>query len=325
MKSSRLIAVQRKPTALVAEQVAPATIGAVIVVNFGSSALLEQNLARVEVPEGSFIVVVDCFSDAAERARVASACTTHGWQAVLLDANVGFGAGVNAGADAAAQRGATVLVTLNPDAWIAASDLHVLIEAARANPRALVSPHIVTGDGRPWFSGADLYLDDGTTAGRVRREQFEGRPYREWATGACFAISAELWREVGGFDDDYFLYWEDIDLSHRILDAGGSLELLDVQAIHDEGQTHADAAVGRAKSPTYYYYNIRNRLLYAAKHLDDEGLARWMKSAGRVSYEILLQGGRQQLLTSTQPWRAYSRGLRDGKRMVRALRPKNSA
>ena len=313
---------QRKPTALVAEQVAPATVGAVIIVNFGSSALLEQNLARVEVPEGSFIVVVDCFSDAAERARVASACTTHGWQAVLLDANVGFGAGVNAGADAAAQRGATVLVTLNPDAWIAASDLHVLIEAARANPRALVSPHIVTGDGRPWFSGADLYLDDGTTAGRVRREQFEGRPYREWATGACFAISAELWREVGGFDDDYFLYWEDIDLSRRILDAGGSLELLDVQAIHDEGQTHADAAVGRAKSPTYYYYNIRNRLLYAAKHLDDEGLARWMKSAGRVSYEILLQGGRQQLLTSTQPWRAYSRGLRDGKRMVRALRPR---
>ena len=78
MKSSRLIAVQRKPTALVAEQVAPATIGAVIVVNFGSSALLEQNLARVEVPEGSFIVVVDCFSDAAERARVASACTNAG-------------------------------------------------------------------------------------------------------------------------------------------------------------------------------------------------------------------------------------------------------
>lgn len=293
---------------------------AVIVVNFGSSALLEQHLARVEVPEGSFIVVVDCFSDTAERTRVDKACAEHGWQAVLLESNVGFGAGVNAGADAAFRRDATVLVTLNPDAWIEASALQALIDEARDKPRALVSPHIVSGDGRPWFRGADLYLDDGSTAGRARRGEHVGRPYREWATGACFAISAEMWREVGGFDDDYFLYWEDIDLSHRVLDAGGTLELLDVQAIHDEGQTHEDAAAGRAKSPTYYYYNIRNRLLYAAKHLDDEGLARWLKSAGRVSYRILLQGGRQQLLTSLQPWRAYSRGLRDGRRMARELR-----
>ena len=296
------------------------TVAALIVVNFGSSALLEQNLARVQVPEGSSVVVVDCFSDTAERTRVAKSCADHDWVPVLLEQNVGFGAGVNAGADAAIQCGANVIVTLNPDAWIDPSDLQTLIDTARAHPRALVSPHIVTGAGEPWFSGADLYMDDGSTAGRARRGLHEGRPYREWATGACFAISTEMWREVGGFDDDYFLYWEDIDLSHRILDAGGSLELLDVQAVHDEGQTHADAEAGRAKSPTYYYYNIRNRLLYAAKHLDDEGLARWVKSAGKVSYRILLQGGRAQLLRSTQPWRAYSRGLRDGKRMVRALR-----
>ena len=296
------------------------SVAAIVVVNFGSSALLEQHLARVEVPAGSFIVTVDCFSDLAERTRVARSCADHGWVPVLLDENVGFGAGVNAGADVAIRRGANVIVTLNPDAWIGASNLQALIDAAREKPRALVSPHIVTGEGRPWFTGADLYMDDGSTAGRARRGEHEGRPYREWATGACFAISTEMWKEVGGFDDDYFLYWEDIDLSHRVLDAGGSLELLDVEAVHDEGQTHADAAAGRAKSPTYYYYNIRNRLLYAAKHLDDEALARWVKSAGKVSYRILLQGGRAQLVRSTQPWRAYSRGLRDGKRMVRDRR-----
>lgn len=293
----------------------------VVIVNFGSSALLTANAGAMTLPEGVFLVVVDCFSDDDERARVRALCADRGWDAVLLDRNLGFGGGVNAGAERAIASGADVVATLNPDATIDESSLSALVEVARAESDALVSPRIVSGDGAPWFEGADLYLDDGTTAGRRRREESAGRPRREWATGACFAMSASLWQRVGGFDDDYFLYWEDIDLSHRILDAGGRLVLKDdAVAVHDEGQTSGRHAADRAKSPTYYYYNIRNRLLYAAKHLDDEGVARWMRTAPAVSYRILLQGGRRQLVTSLKPWRAWFRGLRDGRTLVRRLR-----
>ncbi|MGB3731833.1 glycosyltransferase family 2 protein [Microbacterium sp.] len=298
----------------------PAPAFALVVVNYGSSAMLVENLAPLRMPEGGCVIVVDCFTDEAERARVAALTAAHGWHALLLAENVGFGAGVNAGAEVAIERGAEVIVTLNPDATISTDALTALVSVAAAR-RALVSPRIVTSTGAPWFAGADLYLDLGFSASQRRRPEFAGRPRREWSTGACFAISSSLWRELGGFDDSYFLYWEDVDLSHRVLDLDGELLVIDVTAVHDEGGTHAGRRQGRAKSETYYYYNIRNRLLYAAIHLDDEGVLRWLRSARRESYRVLLQGGRRQLLTSAAPWRAYRRGLRDGRALVRLRRP----
>lgn len=290
---------------------------AIVIVNYGSSRLLETNAARLRLPAEGAVVVVDCFSDADERARVAATAQRHGWTFVPLDTNAGYGGGSNAGADAALAAGASVLVFLNPDARIDGADLEALVDAVARDEELLASPRIVSGGGSPWFAGADLYLDDGTTAGRARRAERGDRPRREWATGACFAVSAGLWRRLGGFDEEFFLYWEDIDLSHRVLDAGGRLELVAATAVHDEGGTHADPGAGRAKSETYYYYNIRNRLMYGAKHLDQKRLESWLRSSPRVAYRVLLQGGRRQLVTSIAPWRALLRGLRDGRRLAR--------
>ncbi|MFI8633271.1 glycosyltransferase family 2 protein [Microbacterium sp. NPDC077663] len=288
---------------------------AVVIVNYGASGILEPNAATVTPPADGFVVVVDCFSSADERQRIEAACRRHRWVPVLLGHNAGFGGGTNAGAEIALERGAEVIVALNPDATIDPDSLAQLVQDAAADPRALVSPTIVDGAGRVWFGGSDLYLDDGSIAGARRRAERAGRPRHEWATGACFAMSAELWSAVGGFDEEYFLYWEDVDLSRRVLDAGGSLRTLSVTAVHDEGQTHDDAVRGRAKSETYYYYNIRNRLLYAAKHGDAETVRRWWRATPRVSWLILMQGGRAQL-RSIRPWRALARGIRDGRRAI---------
>lgn len=288
---------------------------AVVTVNYGSSALISQNFARLELPPQGRLILVDSFSSAEERVRMRALAADLDAECVLLDANAGYGGGTNAGAARALELGAEVIVPLNPDAVIGTDDLQKIVDAAYGTDD-LVSPRIVTGTGATWFAGADLYLDDGTTAGRAARVRHEGRPRREWATGACFAISAEMWRRLGGFDEEYFLYWEDIDLSHRVLDAGGSLVLADAVVVHDEGGTHSGDTSDRAKSPTYYYFNIRNRLMYARKHLEREDVRRWRRSSLRVGYGVLLQGGRRQLLSST-PWKAYARGVRDGFRVSR--------
>lgn len=293
---------------------------ALIVVNYASSGLLAENLGTMRLPAGCVVIVVDCFTHEAERARLTALGAAHGWQVLLLDENLGFGGGVNAGAQAALAAGCDVIATLNPDATIEPTALLALVDRARGT-RAIVCPHIIAGDGRSWYAGMDLYLDRGFSASRSRRAEFSGRPRREWATGACFAVSAELWVDLDGFDDAYFMYWEDIDLSHRALDKGAQIVLADVIAVHDEGGTQQEKRSDRAKSSTYYYFNIRNRLLYAASHLDDTGLASWMRSARREGYRVLLQGGRRQLLTSLAPWRAYRRGLRDGRALVRQRRP----
>lgn len=293
---------------------------AIVVVSFASSGLLERNAARIAVPPAGRIVVVDCFSTALERERVRELAAANGWEAVLLDANAGFGGGTNAGAARAVAAGARVLVALNPDASIDRASLESLVRAAHADPMALVSPTITTSDGRPWFDGADLYLDDGSVRPAAARARFEGTRRLAWATGACFAISVRLWEELGGFDEEYFLYWEDIDLSHRALALGARLEAAAASVVHDAGGTQAEERPARAKSELYYYFNIRNRLLYATKHLEADGIRRWSRSAPRVGLDVLRRGGHRQLLTSVRPWRAYLRALRDGRRVVRRRR-----
>jgi GT2 family glycosyltransferase len=291
------------------------TTFAIVTVNYGSSRLISENFSSLRLPPGGRLIIVDSFSSVAEQEAVRAVSTELDAECILLPDNRGYGGGTNAGATRAIELGIDVIVPLNPDASIDEASLRTIVDAAHGT-RDIVSPRIITGGGRNWFTGADLYLDDGTTAGWAHRDSHAGRPRREWATGACFALSSDVWAELGGFDEDYFLYWEDIDLSHRVLDAGGALVLTDAVVVHDEGGTHSGRGTDRTKSPTYYYYNIRNRMMYAAKHLDAASVRRWGRSAPRVAYAVLLQGGRRQLLSMT-PWRAFFRGLRDGRGVVR--------
>jgi GT2 family glycosyltransferase len=242
----------------------------------------------------------------------------HGWEPVLLERNLGYGGGTNAGASRALALGADVIVVLNPDARIDPRAVSALVEVVLQDPMAIAFPTILTSGGAVWFSGADLYLDLGRSRAWRSRDMHRERKRREWVTGACLALSRQLWTELKGFDEEYFLYWEDVDLSHRALDLGAHLQHVDAIAVHDEGGTHQDAGNGGAKSETYYYYNIRNRLLYATKHLGRRQVVQWSITAPWVSFLVLLQGGRRQLLESSHPWRAYVRGLRDGWRIVRA-------
>ncbi|HWH25861.1 MAG TPA: glycosyltransferase family 2 protein [Pseudolysinimonas sp.] len=298
----------------------PLHSAAVVVVNYGSHGLLETNLAGVSslAPEASY-VVVDNFSTSEEQERVAQLGAAKGWIVVNLATNSGFGNGVNAGVEAAIAAGCTSVLVLNPDASIARTSLERLISAVENDRQLMVAPVVRESNGRVWSAGSDVLLDDGRMSNPRRRPEREGRPYREWLSGACFAISTELWQKSGGFDPDYFLYWEDVDLSLRVQNAGGRLAVdTEAEAIHDEGGTHGQRLRWRAKSETYYYYNIRNRLIYAAKHVNEAQRRNWMRVAPRVSYEILLQGGRAQFLLPWIPVRALVKGIRDGRRFIRA-------
>ena len=292
----------------------------IVVVNYGSSALLEQNLVPLtdDLP-AAVTVVVDNRTDDAERERVASLVERHGWRVEYPESNLGFGSGINLGARAAITNGATHLLILNPDAVITSSAALDLLARSVHEPGALYCPRILRPDGSTWFGGSDLHLVDGRLRNPSRRGD---TPYEPWLTGACLLVDRELWERVGGFDDDYFLYWEDVDLSHRVLAAGGRLELCsDISAVHDEGGTHeGQPGTGRRKSDTYYFYVIRNRLVFAAKHLDHAGFDRWSGNARAVALETLLQGGRRQFLRSPGLVLLAARALREGRRMAVRVR-----
>lgn len=299
----------------------PLTGLAVLVVNYRSHAVVEENLRRSlgdRFP--GQVVVVDNFSTAEERAAARSVCARHGWTLLALDTNEGFGGGNNRAAAHAIERGATELLLLNPDAWLSEETIRGLHEQVRADPMLQLAPVVLRPDGTLYCAEVDLHLELGEMRSARRRPAgADPAQIHTWVSGACFMVSSELWQRLGGFDEDYFLYWEDVDLSRRVVMAGGSVRSdPSLFAVHDEGITHRTEGESRAKSPVYYYYNTRNRLLYAAKFLSrDDGL-RWMRRTPRASYRILLQGGRRQFVRpGLTIWPAL-RGSLDGMRLWRA-------
>jgi GT2 family glycosyltransferase len=166
------------------------------------------------------IIVVDNGSRDGTVEAVRRACP--GVRVIESQRNLGFGGGANLGA--AAARG-ELLVFLNPDTVVTPGWLAALAQALAEDPTAgLVTPQI-----RLWRQperinacGADVHLS-GLTLCRGLGEDATGyqTPAEVAAvSGAAFAIRRELFRTLGGFDETFYLYMEDVDLSWRARLAG---------------------------------------------------------------------------------------------------------
>ena len=282
---------------------------AVLVVSYGSHALLATNLAPLTRARPALIcVVVDNPTDLAERAALRRLCAAEGWDLLEPEANAGFGAGVNLAAGRALERGADTLVTLNPDASLAPSDLDHLVAAT--GPMTLAGPLVVDASGRTTSDGMVCCLADGTMRSRRSTRPVPPGGVQRWLSGACLAVGAPLWRALGGFDEEFFLYWEEVDLAARAEAAGGRLRLVrGARAVHTEGGTQGRGAGDRAKSAGYYFYDVRNRYLYAARHLPASARLRWALTGPAAARRVLLRGGRRQLLASPHPLVAVGRGM----------------
>lgn len=284
---------------------------AVVVVNYGSHALLEENLAGTR----AHVVVVDNFSDAAERAAVHALGEREGWEVLTPMTNLGFGAGVNLAVAHARSTGADAVVLLNPDAHADDDVLRALVEHCRREPLTMLSPRVLRPDGSVWFAGGQVLVDKGWTITTGADSSADGG----WLSGACLALHSDLWDRVGGFDPDYFLYWEDVDLSWRVAQAGGHLLVRgDLEVVHSVGGTQARreppggaaaqipgptgsfpfvSDVGHAgKSSTYLSFNCRNRLIFAAKHLGRRDFLKWAIRSPAYARRVLLRGGRRALV-----------------------------
>lgn len=272
----------------------------VVVVSYGAPDLLERNLAAsgLEGPDVR-VVVVDNFSTAAHRAAVEELGRHHGWHVVGMPDNRGFGAACNAGVEAARRLGCRTFLFLNPDARISAAVVAELRAQSLREPMSLISPRLIDSAGRVVFRAARTDLSTGRIHSRPVAAGPRTADAGDWLCGACVVVHDELFRRIGGYDEGYFLYWEDVDLGYRAVAAGGSVVLReDLIAVHDEGGTHGGRRSGPAKSALYYRYNCRNRLAFGARHLGRRQLLRWVAATPAVSWEILMRGGRRQLLHS---------------------------
>ena len=170
--------------------------------------------------------------------------------------NVGFGAGCNRGAR---QTDADILVFVNPDTVVEAGAVQALARAlehpdvgvVQARLRLLRQPELLNSSGNVvHVSGLAWPGGYGDPAGTLSEPREIG-----YASGAAFAIRADLFRELGGFTEELFLYQEDLELCWRArLHGLRVLVVPDADVLHE----YVLERPGRQKE----YYLERNRLIF---------------------------------------------------------------
>ncbi len=180
--------------------------------------------------------------------------------------NLGFTGGNNVGIRHALANGAGYLYLLNNDTTVEPDALAALVAAAEAQPAAgLLAPIIFEYyPPRPiWFAGSKMELSRGAAwHDNSHVPEPTEAPYEiPWATGCAMLIPAPLMRDLGGFDDRYYLSVEDVDLCVRVRKAGRVVVAVPAAIIYHKG-----GRSGLRMTGIRNYYAVRNSLLLMRKH-----------------------------------------------------------
>ena len=241
-----------------------------MVVAYASTATLRDCLEALPRDRLHGVVVVDNGSPT-DDARIAG--EVPGVQVVRQD-NVGFGGGCNRGA--AALPDAELLLFLNPDAIVGPDDLALLVAHLDGSPSCgLAGPRLYSA-GEPLTSAGrrgGVRTELRTVVPTALAPWFPQRRYPPdydrtgpagYVEGACFLVRAEVLRALGGFDESFFLFFEEMDLARRLAGRGMTVDL--VAAARAEHQR----AVSRSTLPDAgRVHLLRSTVVYL------RGEARW--------------------------------------------------
>lgn len=253
--------------------------------------------------------------------------TLAGAHVIRRAANGGFGSAVNTGAAVATL---PWLLILNSDIVLSPGLLQAMVEAAESLPLGVVSPQLIgAGKPQPTASTFAAMAPSGVFArsriagrwrDRGRLDHLLGhdpdavrgqRSRTEWVTGACLLLPTSLFRRVGGFDEAFHMFHEEIDLQRRLTDVGAEVWYLgDLEVEHEGGGStdHArrEAALHRSQFVYARRHGFAGRLLLAslaASALDAVYVAA-LRRAGRPSTPT------SSLRSHWDAWRASASVLR---------------
>lgn len=231
----------------------------------------EATLRAVKELEGSRgvrvdVLVVDSASGQAGVVALRRAVAPD--RLLLLPENRGYAAGMNAGIEFWRREGSGApILLLTPDARLDGDAPRRLVDALEADGDVgAVGPVVAYSAGPGARIGAGGELLPRRARVRLIPEVRRPEPYEvDWIEGCCMLLRPEAVRAVGGFDEDYFLYFEEIDLCHRLGDADWA-----VRVVPGASVLHPKSA--GALPPHYFYYMTRNAYRFWRKNF---GLGPW--------------------------------------------------
>lgn len=284
-----------------------------VVVSFNSRPHLERCLASVLDEVDEAVVVDSASSDGSAdlvRERFPSVCV------VALDDNRGYGAAVNAGVRTSEGE---YLLVLNPDTWAAEGAVASLVACAEGDPQAaVVGPRLSNPDGTlqcsvrgfptPWRLATEYFFLRWLAPRSRLLNAFYGAGFdhrspasAEFLVGAVLLVRRSAFDSVGGFDTDFFMFNEEVDLCYRLTHAGWRILFCPAAEF-----VHVGGASTAAAWNTMYTEQLRSHLRYLTKHRGSEVAERMRRVlvwAMRLR-TLVLRGERRRLSRSAARWLA---------------------
>lgn len=255
----------------------------IVIVNWNAGDLLAACLGSLEAAVSDRVASVVVVDNASTDGSADLETRTLPLHIVEAQSNLGFGRACNLGA---ARGTAEYLLFLNPDTEVERDTIESVarfMDCPENSSTAVTGIRLVGEDGQAQrhcarFPGWRNFVGEALGLSHVAPRIFPPVIMREFdhdssravdhVIGAFYFVRRKFFEQAGGFDESFFVYLEDLDLSRRIADLGGRRYFLaEVGAFHRGGGT-SDAIKARRLS-----YATMGRLRYASKHLSAPAMA----------------------------------------------------
>ena len=249
---------------------------AVVIVNYNTGDYLERCLASLERHRGNIAVDVLVIDNASHDDSHRAAVAAHPPTRLIENAeNVYLSPAWNQGIR---ETQAPYILLLNPDTEWWRGTLDDLVAVTRRHPRAgIVGPIVRDSDGAVYPSGrafprigdavGHAFLSPFAPGNRfTRRYHIEGwdrttERIVDWVSGCCMLFPRKAFDEVGGFDEAFLLYGEELDIATRLSGAGWSVVFTpEVEILHERGvSTGRSRRTALMHSASVYRYYRKHR------------------------------------------------------------------
>jgi N-acetylglucosaminyl-diphospho-decaprenol L-rhamnosyltransferase len=168
--------------------------------------------------------------------------------------NLGFAQACN---KAVQQSKGNILFFLNPDTEMTASNTEELVKILDDETVGIVAPQLITfsGSAQPWGAGYEI-TPLSTVLNKFKSKKVSTFSTNnstievDWVSGGALVIPKKLFNECRGFDEKFFLYFEDVDLCKQVRSLNKKIMLVpSIKILHFGGQSFADFK----KQKEFYY------------------------------------------------------------------------
>ena len=234
----------------------PARTVEAVVVNYNAGGYLERAAASLKNEGVERVWIVD---NASSDGSSSFAETAGEWVSVVNPGkNLGYGRGANVGFEKTDSR---YVIISNPDIEVLPGAVATLVrELEEDRDCALVGPRILNSDGSIYPSVRYFPSMVDAAGHAVLGQVFPANPFTkrykmlgadhaasfdaDWVSGAFFIVRSDVFRKIGGFSDEFFMYMEDVFLCKTIREHGYTIRFCgDAVVRHEQGLTTASMPV----------------------------------------------------------------------------------